>query len=395
MAFCTFMKDPALRFNLRKGSVKEGWDIFIPSLADKVRSDREFQENCGSCDRRANCSFCPVYGFLEHRRHSAKIDYLCSVSMENKRFKENWKKNHRRFYGLGGLIVQVDSDLPITDHTFAEKFKEFQINEQDVRLQSGLPADNFVFIRHHFSLPELNSLQRAEKIYHKVPWAIYRQGNSWTYVGISKNNNNEPPLRVATFNHDHTYGRIYQRDGTWFSKGNLKSLTMFSSDQILFSRVLANLHGCYFHSSGAIMEGQGLLFVGQSDAGKSTISRLLEKKAQVLCDDRNIVRRQDNGFHVYGTWSHGEWPVISAASAPLRAIFFLEQAAENQIDPVAQRSQSVHQLLARLIKPLETADWWHKMFTLLEEIVNQVPCYRLRFDTSGRIVEELQRFCDE
>ena len=52
MTFCSFIKDPALRYDLRTGTFQEAWEVFIPSLADKVRGGEEYLENCGTCDLR-------------------------------------------------------------------------------------------------------------------------------------------------------------------------------------------------------------------------------------------------------------------------------------------------------------------------------------------------------
>jgi hypothetical protein len=128
MTFCCFIKDPVLRYNLRKGSFKECWEDFIPSLTSKVKGENEYRENCGSCEDRSECRWCPVYGYLEHRRFSAKVDYLCAIAREKSRFKKNWVKNHRRYYQCGGITIRVESDLPITDNTFHPKFKLFQID---------------------------------------------------------------------------------------------------------------------------------------------------------------------------------------------------------------------------------------------------------------------------
>ena len=169
--------------------------------------------------------------------------------------------------------------------------------------------------------------------------------------------------------------------------------------------MLADRQGCYLHSSGAILDGQGLLFVGHSEAGKSTISKMLQGQMEVLCDDRNIVRKHPpppragegwgggEGFWVYGTWSHGEWPVVSASSAPLRAILFLEKAPENRLVLLEDRREILRRLLACLIKPFVTADWWEKTLTLVERIAREVPCYILRFDKSGGVVEVLRAGC--
>ena len=68
MTFCCFVTAPALRYNLKRGSFREAWDEFIPSLADQVRGDTEYWENCGRCARRNDCRWCPAYGYLEHGR---------------------------------------------------------------------------------------------------------------------------------------------------------------------------------------------------------------------------------------------------------------------------------------------------------------------------------------
>lgn len=382
MTFCGFIKEAALLYDLRKGSFKECWEEFIPSLADKVRGGREYLENCGSCQLRTDCRWCPVYGYLEHRRFSAKVEYLCDVARENRMFKDNWRKNHRRYYQIGGITMQVESDLPITDATFHPKFKLFQADRQ---------GEDTITIRHHFSLPDLKGQDLGKEVYRKPPWAIYRKGNSWIYVGISPTAGDKHIHRMAVFNHDHTRARIYNEREETFRKGGLHSLTLFPTDQILLAWVLADREGCYLHSSGVVLEGKGLLFVGHSEAGKSTMVTMLKDKAEILCDDRMIVRRWQEGFRVHGTWSHGDVPEVSAGSAPLRAILFLEKARENRLISLDDRQEVIGRLLACLIKPFVTADWWDRMLSLVEKLAREVPCYSLRFDKSGRVVDLLRR----
>jgi len=144
-----------------------------------------------------------------------------------------------------------------------------------------------------------------------------------------------------------------------------------------------------------MIEGKGLLFVGNSSAGKSTIANLLRSKGEILCDDRIIVRRHSDGFRIYGTWSHGDVPDVSPHSAPLRAILFLEQSDENRLVSIDDRNEFLRRLLACLIRPFETAEWWEKELALVEKIVREVPSYVLRFDKSGRIAEEINKMLGE
>lgn len=382
MTFCCFINDPTLRYDLRKGSFEECWEKFIPSLSERVRFGREYLENCGSCELQNDCLWCPVYGYLEHRSFEAKVEYLCDVARESRRFKEEWKKNHCRYYQIADIAILVESDLPITDTTFHPKFKHFEVDG---------PSGDTISIRHHFSLPDLNGQKLGKEVYRKPPWAIYRKGDSWVYLGISPEAGDKDIHRIAVFNHNYTKGRIYNDKEETFLKGNLNSLTLFSTDQILLAKVLADRDGCYLHSSGVDLDGKGLLFVGHSDAGKSTIAKMLKDKAEILCDDRIIIRKQPEGFRIYGTWSHGEMPEVSNESAPLRAILFLNKTNENRLELLKDRSEINKMLLACLIKPFVTAEWWEKMLSLINKISVEIPCYLLYFDKSGGAVDLLKK----
>ncbi len=256
MTFCCFVKDPQLRFDLRKGSFQKAWEEFIPSIPDKIRGGEEYWENCGSCDKRKQCRWCPVYGYLEHQNFSAKVEYLCAMAEENQNYRNEWMNNHRRYYGIADMTIKVESDLPFTETTFDPKFKPFELEE---------PGEDVISIRHHFSLPNLGKKDLGKEVYRRAPWAIYRKGQSWIYLGISPAEGDETLHRVAVFDDNHTHVRIYSPNEDIYQKGKLGSLTMFPTDQILLARVLADRDGCFLHSSGVKMDGKGLLFVGHSE----------------------------------------------------------------------------------------------------------------------------------
>jgi MoaA/NifB/PqqE/SkfB family radical SAM enzyme len=427
VTFCSFIKDPALRFDLRKGAFRAAWDEFIPGLADKVRGGEEYLENCGSCERRQDCRWCGVYGFLEHGRHGAKVEYLCEVARANRSFKERWQREHRRYFEIAGITLQVESDLTFTDQTFHPKFRQFQ--------KDG-PGPDTVTIRHHFELPDVKQGELGHEVHRKPPWAIFRKGQSWVYLGISPDSEDDDLRQLVVFNNDYSRGEFYHPSDAVFRQGNLHSLTLLPTDQILLAQLLADRQACFLHSAGAIIKpsagestdsadytdvqpdnrqsaisnrqcspeaGVGLLFVGHSEAGKSTTVKLIQDRTEILCDDRNIVRMEGQGegqgrggrggkqgsFRVYGSWSHGEVPLVSASSAPLRAILFIEKSPDNRLVPVTDRSEVLKRLLACVIRPLETAGWWQKTFTVVEALARDVPCYIMEFDKSGRIVEQI------
>ncbi len=69
---------------------------------------------------------------------------------------------------------EVEADLPITDRTFSDKFKHFEVER---------PGSDLISIRHHFSLPDLKGQHLGQEVYRKPPWAIFHKGASWIYLG--------------------------------------------------------------------------------------------------------------------------------------------------------------------------------------------------------------------
>ena len=89
MSFCAFIKEPGRRIDLRKSSFREAWDSGLPESARKIQAGPADASDCGACRLRAECSWCPVYAWLEHGRYDAKIDYLCSVAEEKIRIRNS------------------------------------------------------------------------------------------------------------------------------------------------------------------------------------------------------------------------------------------------------------------------------------------------------------------
>jgi radical SAM protein with 4Fe4S-binding SPASM domain len=381
MTSCIFIKDPSLRYDLRRGTLREAWEVFIPSLAERVRGGPAYRENCAKCSLRAECGWCSVYSYLEHRDLSAKVDYMCAIAQEKRRYKERWQAEHRRYYRIAGTTIQLDSDLPFTAETFDPKLGAFR---------AAGPGEDMVTINHHFSLEGLHLEDMGKEVYRKDFWTIHRMGDTWIYINTGGAPDAPALHRVAIFSHNHAYACIYHIDEEAWWDGGLTSLTLFPTDQILIARLLADRQGCCLHSAGVILDGKGLLFVGQSEDGKTTMARLLQDHAEILCDDRNIARRVNGRFHVYGTWSHGELPIVSPSSAPLHAIFFIRKSAENRLTRLEDLKEIMRRLLPRVIKPLITADWWEKTLDVVEALAREVPCYQMDFDTSGNIVKLLR-----
>lgn len=398
MTFCSYIKDPTLQYDLRHGTLQEAWETFIPSLADKVRGGNEYHENCGNCEKRTDCHWCAVYARLETGRYSARVPYLCAVADEARAFRADWQARHRRYFRIAGITVRVESDVDFNTIKFKDELMAFAVDG---------PGDDNVTLRHFFELPRLKSEGLGKELYHKVPWAISQQKDgTWIYRGINSESQNDNLHRAAVFDAHHLHGNIYNPPGELenIRKNGWPSLSLFPTDQIWLAPLLAKRHAVLLHSAAASLNGQGLVFIGHSNAGKSTTMEMLKAAdnenlhVEILCDDRNVVRKWNQGstereWQVHGTWSHGTTTDVSNAAAPLRAILFLQKDNRNEIVPLTDRKEIWRLMLATLIRSVVTAEWWQEELNILDQIVNELPCYTMYFDKSGVIVTELQRLC--
>lgn len=399
MSWCAYIKDPALRYDLRQGSFREAWEEFIPSCAEQVRGGEEWRAHCGSCEKRMDCRWCAVYAYLETGRYTAPIPHLCEITEETRAFKSEWVKRHRRYFQIAGITVQIESDLALDEVAFSPAFAPFIV--------AG-PGEDNVTLQHHFKLPPLRDLDLGREVYSKPPWSIScLKSGDWLYRGIAPDGSDSDLHRVAIFSHDHTQGNIFSPPSTLdlIHRQGWYSLSLFPTDQIWLAPLLADREAILLHSGAAIVDGQGLVFVGHSSAGKSTTMELLKAArgqtvgpaplaVEVLCDDRNVVRKWPatagaGGWRVHGTWSHGTTADVSGASAPLRAILFLEQSPHNEVLALTDRKLIWRRLLATLIRAVSTGNWWQKELCILQQVVDEVPCYLMRFDKTGAIVERL------
>ncbi len=135
----------------------------------------------------------------------------------------------------------------------------------------------------------------------------------------------------------------------------------------------------FIHGSAVMVDGKSYLFTAPSGTGKSTHSRmwceLLGKRVKIINDDKPFVRFIDGQFFVYGTPWRGKHNLGMNISAPLAGICILSQSADNRIQKCTP-DMALNSMLQQTFKPVEEKDILCSL-TLLEELLNRVPIYRL------------------
>ena len=124
-----------------------------------------------------------------------------------------------------------------------------------------------------------------------------------------------------------------------------QSANPYSIDSVLrivHTLVLARSGGFLLHASSGIRNGKAFLFTGLSEAGKTTMARLAPADVTLLTDEASYVRKVGAGYMAYGTPFAGEFGAPGKnVSAPVAAVYLLEKAAENRVDPVEPSYRSV------------------------------------------------------
>lgn len=98
-------------------------------------------------------------------------------------------------------------------------------------------------------------------------------------------------------------------------------------------RVFLQKKGFFFHcSANAINKKEAVLFIGPSRAGKTTISKLIDKKYPKLIDDVGIILRIKNDYYIYQTIFPEKDKIIKSKKGyKIKSIYILKKSKINKV----------------------------------------------------------------
>jgi len=158
--------------------------------------------------------------------------------------------------------------------------------------------------------------------------------------------------------------------------------------ELLMVNYLAQGRGVIIHGCGIKQDDRGVLFVGESGAGKTTMAKIWsqESDVEVLSDDRTLVRKKDDHFVMYGTPWHGEGKFGSPGSVKLDQIFFIKHSKENSILK-SNNARSVTQFLKCSFPPLWDVQGMEYSMDVFSDLAAAVTCRMLSFKPDSSIIE--------
>jgi len=223
------------------------------------------------------------------------------------------------------------------------------------------------------------------------PWQLYADGESYRFH-VTSPVFGSLPYKVASFHREFTSGQVTLHRPYFPTRRSVYPLE-YPLDELLVIHLLARGRGVELHACGVVdAEGRGRLFLGQSGAGKSTMAKLWQKtgEAQILSDDRIILRERGDRLWMYGTPWHGEAQFSCSARAPLTELVFLRQGRSNELVPLGG-AEAAARLFACSFPPFYSREGLDFTLRFLEQAVKSVPCYELRFVPEESVVDFLLR----
>jgi hypothetical protein len=235
--------------------------------------------------------------------------------------------------------------------------------------------------------PEMD-LRPHDKLFDsEALWSLYIADGRIVLV-ITSPQTSSRPFRVAVL--DPTLGQVEIFLDPPKRKPRKNRLPVFPLEhpiaQIVMEWVLAQGRGLMVHACGVNDQGRGYLFTGNSGHGKSTIARLWKNHAQILNDDRIVLRMKQGQFWMYGTPWHGDYLEISSDGVPVEKVFFLVKARKDKAVAV-RGARAATMLLTRSFPPLWDEKGMAFTLDLIAGMAEKIPCYELHFQADETIVD--------
>jgi len=77
---CSSLWHPDCIYDLKKGTLADAWNNFVPHVRDMRSNRKEFLEKCHKCPIINLCLWCPAHSYLENGKLDEPVDFFCEVA---------------------------------------------------------------------------------------------------------------------------------------------------------------------------------------------------------------------------------------------------------------------------------------------------------------------------
>lgn len=213
-------------------------------------------------------------------------------------------------------------------------------------------------------------------------WSVYKQNGDLLLV---TNFPDSPSHKRATLK----FSLAIREWDLWIENAGCETDPLdYPLDGLILYYLTAINADIMIHSSGVYYNGHGYLFSGISGKGKTTMAMIWDSiGAQIIHDDRIIIRNNDGLFRMYNT------PVYNndiPRNAPINKIFLLDHGDENKVTPLKEAS-SISQVIANCIQHNYSPDMIARFLGSVSRMCSKIPVANLTFKPDRSIIEYILR----
>lgn len=287
---------------------------------------------------------------------------------------------------IADVVICFKSDIPVRPLTAEDDFKLMPF----IYRGSKAPDIKLRVIISNSKAPRLKIKQKLFFTLHpedrKQCWAIFESGRTFVIRSYVKGKRQDAVLNPSFNRGVVSIFTRKTRVKTW-----PLAIIIYDVLQIILINYLVRHKGFFIHSMAVKdTDDSGLIFIGKSGAGKTTMARIWDKysKAKVLNDDRVIARNIAGRFYIYGTPWHGDFNDY-LKSLPYRArldkLFFIFHGKNNVLIDIDER-QSRAFLYQNIFFTFWDSQGLKQAIDLSRELSHKVAAYKLWFKDTKDVV---------
>lgn len=148
----------------------------------------------------------------------------------------------------------------------------------------------------------------------------------------------------------------------------------------------------FFHASQISCKGRGILFMAPSGGGKSTQAKLWKRyrEAEIVCNDRTLIKRQEEGWKTYGYPIDGSEPVRSSQVNSLGGVVLLKKGAENNVQEL-EYGKAISLLIRQVVMDCWSSAARSGAMEMLISLLKEIPVFLLTCTPDECAVTVLER----
>jgi hypothetical protein len=289
----------------------------------------------------------------------------------------------KKFFSVGTLKISLEFDPVAYEIVLDRALEAFAVEPfeiHDIRFQIDTTSP----------FPSLDSFSTIFTSNPGGLWTIFEDRDKRDYLIALQNVERESqPYRIIRADRKFTDFTIYTRPS---SENMIFPLEYPLADLAVSGHININKIGIILHSACVSFKGKGSLFAGVSGSGKSTISEIWQKdgEAEVLTDERVIIREHENDLWAYGTPWHGTSKIHKNRGAPIGKIFFIKHGEANRTIPISE-VDAANRLMVRCFPTFWNREGMQFAVDFCLRVARERECYELEFVNDSSVVDHLKR----